>query len=263
MPESDNNSPAADAELADLATQWSLLRLAHQDTQPGSAAARQTLVLRYSSSVRRYVAVMVRDPHVADEVAQEVMVRLMKGDFGVADPQRGRFRDLLRHSIRNMVRNHYAKENRRTGVPLDEQFLPGEEDALADPWLNEWVRSVLDLTWKALERYQSETSGSVPYTVLRLRSEHADEDSKQLAQRLSDATGRPFNAAAARQQLRRARLRFAQLLVEEIARGLHDPSPEMVENELTSLELMSYVRDFLPDDWREKGELRPRDPSDA
>jgi hypothetical protein len=112
------------------------------------------------------------------------------------------------------------------------------------------------MTWRALESYQATTSGSVAYTLLRLRTDFPDDDSAALADRLTAASGKSFNAAGARQQLRRARLRFAQLLVEEIARGLPHPSPEAVEEELASLGLMEYVREFLPDDWREKGELR-------
>lgn len=245
-----------DPSLCELATQWSLLRLAHDDAMSGSDAARKSLLLRYSAAVRRYLGAIVKDSHAADEVAQEVMVRMMRGDFGVADRERGRFRDLLRHAIRNMVRNHYTKENRRRGVELDDELLPAGDDSPSDPWLGEWVRTVLDMAWRALESYQAATPGSVACTVLRLRQDYPDDDSEALAARLSAAAGKSFNAAGARQQLRRARLRFAQLLVEELARGLRDPSPEAIEQELSNLGLLEYVRDFLPDDWKEKGELR-------
>lgn len=244
------------ASLRDINTEWSLLRLAHEDATSGSDAARRAMLLRYGPAVRRYVAVVVRDPHAADEVAQDVMVRMMRGDFGVADPKRGRFRDLLRHSVRNMVRNYYSKENRRRGVELDESLEPAGDDAPDDPWLSEWVRTLLDSTWRALERYQAQTSGSVPYTVLKLREEFPGDESDVLAERLSQKSGKTFNAAGARQQLRRARLRFAQLLIEEVAQGLRDPSPDAVEDELINLGLMEYVRDFLPDDWKETGLLK-------
>ena len=56
---------------------------------------------------------------------------------------------------------------------------------------------------------------------------------------------------AARQQLRRARVKFAELLIEEIADGLEDASPDDVEEELAALGLMDYVRD-LPPDWRQQ-----------
>ena len=70
------------------------------------------------------------------------------------------------------------------------------------------------------------------------------------------AAGKRFRADAVRQQLRRARLRFAELLVQEVARGIDDPTPARLEEELIDVGLMEYVRDFLPADWRTTGELR-------
>ena len=90
--------------------------------------------------------------------------------------------------------------------------------------------------------------------VLRLRIEHPEDDSEQLAARLMEAAGRPFRADALRQQFA-DRLRFAQLLVEEMACGLDDPTPERVEEDLCEVGLMEYVRDFLPPDWRSRGQL--------
>ena len=55
--------------------------------------------------------------------------------------------------------------------------------------------------------------------------------------------------------LRRARLRFAEALVDEVACGLADPTPARVAEELASLGLLEYVKDFLPEDWASKGQL--------
>lgn len=251
----DDEPSSGQESLAQIATQWSLLRLAHEDTIAGSAAARQTLLMRYNRAVRRFVGLLVRDPQMADDVAQDAMVRMMRGDFAKADANRGRFRDLLRQALRNMVRNHWARENRRAGEPLDEEQFAAD-DAPEDPWLAEWTSVVLETTWRGLEDFQKQTKGSLAYTVLRLRTDFPDDDSEQLAARLTTVVGRTMNAAATRQQLRRARLRFAQLLVAETARGLTNPTPAAVEEELMSLGLMEYVRDFLPTDWRTLGQLR-------
>src|SRR5215467_9141490 len=123
-----------------------------------------------------------------------------------------------------------------------------EESPYDDQLLATWRRSLLDMTWSALEEYQRAHKGSVSFTLLRLRADFPDDDSEQLAARLSDVLGRKVRADAVRQQLRRARLRFAQLLLEEVARGLDDPTPERVEEELVEIGLMDYVGDFLPPD---------------
>ncbi|MBC7855510.1 MAG: sigma-70 family RNA polymerase sigma factor [Pirellulaceae bacterium] len=244
--------------LDQVVTQWSLLRLAHGPAPADSVQARKTLILRYSGAIRSYVGALVKDDADADEVAQDCLVRMLKGDFASADPTKGRFRDFLKVAVKNMVRSHWDKKNRRTGVAYDvaQHEQTGEENAAEGAWAANWQRTVLDATWRSLEAFQRANAGCVYYTLLQLRAANPDDDSPQLAEKLSAATGKPWRADAGRQQLRRARLRFAQLLLEELARSLKDAGPDEIEEELIDLGLIEYVRPFLPDDWREHGELR-------
>ena len=155
-----------------------------------------------------------------------------------------------------MVRSHWTRKQRRAGAALDVELLADTTAATDDELTAAWRRSVLQVTLAALDEQQRSQPGNVFGTLLRLRIDHPDDDGEQLTARLAEATGRSFRAEAVRQQLRRARLRFAQLLVEEIARGLSEPTPERIEDELTETGLMEYVRDFLPPDWRTRGQLR-------
>jgi RNA polymerase sigma factor (sigma-70 family) len=250
---------APETRLDQIATNWSLLRLAHQDSVSRAGPARNALVLRYSGAIRKFMGVLVREEQDADEVAQELLVRLLRGDFARAAPERGRFRDYLAVSARNLARAYGARKSRQAGKDLDVSNVPDREPEplpADDALTAAWRQSVLDMAWAALEEYQRTHRGSVSWTLLRLRAEHPDDDSARLAERLSEAAGRRFRPEAMRQQLRRARLRFAQFLLEEIARSLDDPTPERVEEELVEVGLMEYVRDFLPPDWRTRGELR-------
>jgi RNA polymerase sigma-70 factor (ECF subfamily) len=244
--------------LNEIATNWSLLRLAHQNSVTAAGPARNALVLRYSGAIRKYMGALIYAEQDADDVAQEVLVRLLKGDFAGANKERGRFRDYLAVAARNLARAYWAKAGRQPGGGLDvNQFpaAPAGDFPSDEQMISTWRTSVLEMTWNALEEYERTHKGSVSYTLLRLRTDHPDDDSEQLAARLSEATGKKFKAAAMRQQLRRARLRFAQFLVEEVAHSMDNPTPERVEEELTEIGLMEYVRDFLPPDWRTRGEL--------
>jgi sigma-70-like protein len=211
-------------------------------------------VLRYAAAVRGYVGAMLRDSQDADELAQEIVMKLLRGDFAGADPQRGRFRDLLKVAARNQVRTFQTKKQRRSGKDLDlDQFA---DDAPADPaWDESWRATVMANTWAALEQYQRTHRGSVAHIILKLRVDFPDDDSPQLAARLAKATSKPFNAASMRQQLHRSRLRFAELLLEEVSRLVDNPTPERVQEELVSIGLLEYVKDFLPADWSQSGEL--------
>lgn len=258
MSQSDAIVDEATARLDEINTRWSLMRMAVAGSFTDSGPARQSLVLRYNGAIRNYIGALVHNQQDADDLAQETLVRILRGDFSGADPERGRFRDLLKVAVRNMARTFWSKQQKRAGAPVDLNLLGDDtqnEEAERD-WQTAWQNAVLSMTWRALESYEQSQPGCVAYTVLKLRSDYPDDDSEQMAKRLSGASGRAFTAGTTRQQLRRARLRFAQLLVEEVARGLKDTSPERVEEELRDLGLFPYVADFLTDDWRAKGELR-------
>ncbi len=257
MTDQPQDQPGPAPRLDEIQTRWSLLRLAHQNTPTTAGAARNDLVLRYAGAIRKYLGLLIPDEQDADEVSQEMVVRLLRGDFARATPERGRFRDYLAVAARNLARGYQARRWRRKDRERDmEQFADAAHEPAGDAdWVATWRQSVLEKAWAALEEYQRTHRGSVSWTLLRLRTAHPDDDAEQLAGRLTEAVGRPFRVAALRQQLHRARLRFAQFLLEEVARGLDDPTPERVEEELVDIGLIEYVRDLLPADWRTRGEL--------
>jgi len=252
-----HESDEASLELGNIQTQWSLVRRAHQTSMFGASAseARNALVMRYASAIRRFVQMVVRDPQLADELSQDAMVRLLKGDFAGADPNRGRFRDLLKTAVRNMARNHWTKEKRRSPVDFDLTLLDGDDDEVSAEldakWTSQWRENVMGIVWDQLKAWERSQTASFPYTILKLRSEFPDDSSQQLADRLSIATGREFKADTTRQQLRRSRVRFVELLVAEIASGLPDASPENLKDELSDLGLFESVKDVLPKSWQE------------
>jgi len=182
-------------------------------------------------------------------------VRLLGGGFQNANPERGRFRDLLKVSVVNLVRNNWSRKNRRPAQGGMEELADARLQSADVQWLAGWRATLLDNAWEGLRQHERLHKGSMVWTVLRLRADHPDDDSVQLAERLSAALGRPVRPDALRQQLHRARMRFAQLLLEEVARSVEPPTPERVEEELIEIGLMDYVRDFLPPDWRQTGEL--------
>lgn len=254
MNDADPNSPAS--RLDGIDTRWSLVREAHlSGTAHSATAARQALVLRYAKAIRRYVGGIVKSSADADELAQDAILRLMAGDFAGADPNRGRFRDLLKTAVRNMVHNHWAKANRRRPVDVDVDTVARAEQPDAE-WDAAWRQAVLDIAWAGLREHQREHSGNQAHTLLRLRVEFPDIDSDELAAKLSEKLGTPVRADACRQMLRRARLRFAEVLIREIGMGLADPSPQRVAEELAALGLLEYVKDFLPEDWAIRGTLK-------
>jgi RNA polymerase sigma-70 factor (ECF subfamily) len=237
-----------DARLTSISTQWTKLFAAHQDQGDAAAAAQRELLLRYYGAVYRYLLGTLRDPAAAEELAQEFAVRFLRGDFKRADPQRGRFRDFVKTALRHLAQDHWRKQERAPAhLPPDGPGLagpgPGDLDVLDQPFLDRWREELLAQAWAALAEVERQ-SGQPYHAVLRGKVEGVR--SAQLAARLSAGRGKPFTEDGVRQVLHRAREKFAELLVEEVARSLQTSEPEALERELIELGLLDYCRSALP-----------------
>jgi len=216
------------------------------------------LMVRYASAIRSYLEAILRNANDADEVAQEFALHVLNHKFDKASPDRGRFRDYVKVSARNAALIYLRKKTRAgkaTALTADvERTLSNPaagndpSAAASDEWLNHWRRCLLDKVWRALESHELRSPGNLYHTALRLSVDFPAEDSEALAARVTATTGRPMRADAFRKQLSRARRMFAELLAEEVAATLHQPTAAEIEEELAELGLMSYLRDYLPDE---------------
>jgi RNA polymerase sigma factor (sigma-70 family) len=244
------------SRLDAIDTRWSLIRLAHAGAMDANTTqARQALVLRYAGALRKYLGKIVANPDDADELAQDAMMRLMQGDFAGANPTRGRFRDFLKTAVRNMVRNYWTKQNRRKPADADLTQLPDDDETNDIEWQAAWQKTVLDHALAALKSSEKSGAAGAFSRILKLRADFPDATSEELAAKLSAELGTAVRPDAARQMLRRARLKFAECLIDELRRGLDDDTPARVLEELADLQLLEHVRDFLPADYAISGQL--------
>src|SRR5262249_56417396 len=143
----------------------------------------------------------VRDPPVADDLAQEFAVSLVRGEFRHADPERGRFRNYLKAVLFHLVSRHRDRQRRQprplaaNSPELDALAAPPEEAArqFDDGWRDE----LLARTWDALEQAQPTL-----YPGLRGRAAHPGLPSHELAGLLGRQLGRALTGDGLRQSLR-------------------------------------------------------------
>jgi hypothetical protein len=236
IPESvmDRADDARPLRLDDINTDWHRLD------------DREQLVLRYAAPARAYLFALLRDPDAADEVAQQVLLRIIRRGFGSVDRSDGRFRDYLKAVLRNAARTHQRRNAARPSVAgTDPDQLPAPADA-DGAWLDEWRRCVLDRVWDALADHERRSPGNLARTVLRAYLDHPDAKSTELARTVAAQTRRRLRADAFRKQLSRARRLFAELLVREVGATLEPGTREQIEEELATLGFLQSVRDYLP-----------------
>lgn len=226
-------APTPKSVLEQISTCWPMI---HNPVQ---------FVMRYARAIQKYVAAIVRDPHDAEEVAQDFLVRVFDKGFCPENVSRGRFRDYLKSAVRYVAISHLRK---RRSAELSEEMLASivQPDSEADrAYSSGWRDCLLERVWQSLELHQQATADNLFYSVLRLHTETPTASSDDHAARLSEQLGRTVRADAFRQQLHRARKHFAKLIVAEIQQTIQNPTSETVEQELIDLDLMSYVRGLL------------------
>jgi RNA polymerase sigma-70 factor (ECF subfamily) len=237
------------SRLSRIDTIWTLLRDAHAGSESAERPAQLALIQRYQNAVYRYLLGAVRNPDVADDLFQEFAVRCLKGAFGRADPQRGRFRDYLKTTLIHLV-SDYRQRQARQMRPLDTGLEPAgfaETPDEADlQFLAGWRDTVLEHAWTALSA--AEQQGGPPYySVLKFRAEHPEAASADMACRLSEQLHppQPFTDTGIRKTLQRARAQFADLVVSEVEQSLSQPTLDELEQELIDLGLLDYCRSAI------------------
>jgi DNA-directed RNA polymerase specialized sigma24 family protein len=238
-----------DQHLSDMATRWTLIRQGQVKRDlPESRIAQWQLLERYGGAIHRYLLGAVREPDLAGDLSQEFAVRFLQGDLKGADPGKGRFRDFVKGVLRNLVASHFRRERRRPMELSPDHPEPGVDDPPSaedeQAFVACWREEFLARGWKALQRFEAET-GQPYHTVLRYRADHPDEASEDMARALGERLGRAITSAGMRKALQRAREKFADLMLEDLAASLSNPTQEAIERELIDLELYEYCRPAL------------------
>jgi RNA polymerase sigma-70 factor (ECF subfamily) len=232
--------------LGQIPTLWTLVRRAHEGDDSHSAQGQ--ILERYGGAVRRYLQGALRDADAADELFQEFALRLVHGDLRGAAPDRGRFRDYVKGVLVHLVADHHNRRRRQpTGLasrlvdPPDASTPAGELDrAFTESWRDE----LLARAWSGLNSLERHT-GQPFYSVLRLRADHPELRSPDLACKLSEQLDKPITSAGVRQLLHRAREKFAELVLDDVAQTLSNAPLPVLEEELTELGLLVYCRPAL------------------
>jgi RNA polymerase sigma-70 factor (ECF subfamily) len=233
--------------LSRISTLWSLVYRAHRGPAEGAHAARMLLLERYGGAVRRYLLKILGNPDAAEEVSQEFALQLLHGDLHGANPTRGRFRDFVKGTLLHLVAD-YRKQRRAWPASLpakDLSLAAYHEETESDRlFMESWCDELLARAWAALADMEAK-SGRPLHTVLRYRADHPEMHSPEMAEQLTGQIGRPLTAVGIRQTLHRARQRFADLLLEEVAHSLENPTSEKLEQELIELGLFDYCQPAL------------------
>jgi hypothetical protein len=203
------------------------------------------IIQRYGKAIRRYLFALLKKPEDVDDVAQNIHVKILKGDLAKWDASRSRFRDFLKTVVRNAALDCH-RQSQRLGQSADDLAdVPDPHGAAATSenqvWIDLWREALIASVLAGMKAYQDQNPGNHFFTVVRLLEADPEIRSEQLAAALVKQTGHACTAENARQQKARARGKFAELLVKEVMLTVPCQAQESVEEELRTLGLFGYV----------------------
>lgn len=245
-------SDSGGRHISQMETYWPDLMRAHTGAPDEVNLAQQAILQRYQPAIYRYLLACLGNPDAADEVCSRFFLRFLRGDFRNANPEKGRFRDLLKSALYHlMIDFHKERQRGMANISPDNQDPVATFDSTYDSdreFLENWRANLLNKAWDALGEEEKRT-GRALFTVLHFRAAHPEMRSHQMAVELSSRLGKEVSADWVRKWLSAARDRFAEILLHEVAVSLRDPSPESVEEELIDLGLFEYCKSALST-WR-------------
>jgi RNA polymerase sigma factor (sigma-70 family) len=225
--------------LNEIATHWTQVQQAVLGEGPAAAEAQRELFERYGGAMRRYLQAALTDASAVDDLLQDFAVALVSGGFRGLQPERGRFRDYVKGVLFRLVQKHRRREQRQPRqLPADIDLTDPESfpGACEEQFRQSWRDELLARTWQELA--QAEPSY---FTVLHFRAAHPDMPSDKMVGELAPQLGKPLTAPGVRQKLHRARKRFSNLLLQQVAASLELPTPGAIHEELRELDLSSFV----------------------
>jgi hypothetical protein len=205
-----------------------LVRSSHPWTKADSAAG---FVLRYLTPMRRQLTSILGSTDEADEALKLLLAHLVSVGFG--EHNQGRLRDFLLRGIRSAAKTRAAEmpEGQRPDMNLDSVTLESKQ------WLTLWREGLLERAWRALERQEHAEPDFPWFSVLHVATNHPQATPAMLIGQLASERGLTIDEKTVQTLLPAARARFAQLIADEVAETLENPSGVDVKREISVLGL--------------------------
>jgi DNA-directed RNA polymerase specialized sigma24 family protein len=230
--------------LSTINTQWSVVLQAARGHDQQAALAQLNVLANYLGVVERYLRGALRDDHAAEELAQEFVLRLIRGDFGAIDPNKGRFRDYLKTVLFRMVAQR-QRERSLAGVSLEVVAEP-MDTVSDDPAFNEsWRNELIEMAWRGLRDLEKQKGKPFNAVLLHSMSGDGEVPPDLVAAKLSLQFKKKYSASYVRKLRERARDKFAEILLAHVQNSLDQATDAAVEHELRSLGLWPYCRRVL------------------
>lgn len=230
-------------------TRWSLVRRARSADDAEARAALAALCDAYWYPLYAFIRRSGQGPHEAEDLTQSFFARLLeKATLASADPAKGKLRTFLLTCARNFLSDEYDRDRaQKRGAALltsfdaadaEQRYAMEPADDLSPDRLfqRRWALTVLDQSLRLLGEEFAAQGKAELFAALRPFLGFGPEAEKRYDE-LAPALGVPIGTL--KNHVFRLRVRWRELLFEQVAMTLDQPTPEEIKGELA--ELLSCV----------------------
>ena len=184
-------------------------------------------------------------PHEAEDLTQGFFARLLeKATLASADPARGKLRTFLLTCVRHFLSDEHDRaraQKRGAGLVVSFDADDAEQRYAAEPaddlspdrlFQRRWAVAVLDQALRLLGEEQAASGKAELFAALRPFLGFSSEPEKRYDE-LAPALGIPIGTL--KNHVFRLRTRWRDLLFEQVAATLDNPTPEEIKAELAEL----------------------------
>ncbi len=170
-------------------------------------------------------------PDRADEALKKLLTHLVSAGFG--NHKRGRLRDFLLKGVRSAAKSCMAD------LPVEEVENIDLEDLTLESkaWITFWREGLLERAWRSLERQEHAAPESPVFSVLHCATAQPQATPTMLVVQIASEFGVTIEEKTLQSTLITARALFAQLIADEVAETLENPTTEEVKAEIAYLGL--------------------------
>jgi RNA polymerase sigma-70 factor (ECF subfamily) len=224
-------------------THWSLVEKAGHQSSAESRRALESLCQSYWYPLYAYVRRRVSDRTEAEDLTQAFFTELIEKNYvGDATPERGRFRAFLLTALKHFLSKQWEKgrAKKRGGgrLPISLDFASADSRFTIEPASNltaeqiyerQWAVALLDRAIGRLEQEFVKADKGDQFAKLKgfIIGDHEGTTYAEVAGELN------MSVAAAKMAASRMRRRYRELIREEIAQTVSEPSE--IDDEIQKL----------------------------
>jgi RNA polymerase sigma-70 factor (ECF subfamily) len=226
-------------------TRWSLVRRAASPDDAEARAALAALCEAYWYPIYAFIRRSGPGPHEAEDLTQGFFARLLeRATLPTADPAKGRLRAFLLTCARNFLSDEHDRASaEKRGAALitsfdaadaEQRYASEAVDHLTPDRIfqRNWALAVLDQSLALLREEFTAQGKAELFAALRPFLGFGPEAGRRYEE-LAPALGIPIGTL--KNHVFRLRQRWRELLFEQVAMTLEDPTPEEIKAELAEL----------------------------